>query len=122
MLGMSPTPAAERAVSSLLFFIEKVSQCNPKVLLPGDWPETGQRDITPLKRNPEKGGYILRADIVHYLYACMIEIFSTRKLVTARYRIQDVIHAAVFDALYLPQETTSQAGEQEIFQAEGARD
>ncbi|KAF9183259.1 hypothetical protein BGZ51_004148 [Haplosporangium sp. Z 767] len=120
--GMHPTPVAERAVSSLLFFIEKVSRCNPKVLLPRDWPETGQRDITLLKRNPERGDYILRADIVHYLYACMIEIFSIRKLVTARYRVQDVIHATVFDTLYLPQETASQTREQEICQAEGTRD
>ncbi|KAG0207412.1 DNA-binding protein rif1 [Mortierella sp. GBA30] len=105
--GMKATEEAERAVCSLLLFIERISHCNPKQLVPGDWLDSQQKEVNLLlKRDPEIAGYILRADIVHYLYVYLIETFSVRSLVTTRYKVQDKIHADVFDALSLAADGT----------------
>ncbi|KAF9984565.1 DNA-binding protein rif1 [Mortierella antarctica] len=121
--GMKATEEAERAVGSLLLFIERVSQCNPKHLIPVDWPDSLQKEANLLKRDPEMAGYILRADIVHYLYVYLIETFSVRSLVTTRYRTLDKIHADVFDAVDQPATDTqlSQASEGEATQLEQSR-
>ncbi|CAO3566385.1 unnamed protein product [Mortierella alpina] len=121
--GMKATEEAERAVGSLLLFIDRVSQCNPKHLVPVDWPDSLQKEANLLKRDPEMAGYILRADIVHYLYVYLIETFSVRSLVTTRYRILDKIHADVFDALDQPANDSqlSQASERQTHQSEQSR-
>ncbi|KAF9573000.1 DNA-binding protein rif1 [Mortierella alpina] len=121
--GMKATEEAEKAVGSLLLFIHRVSQCNPKHLIPVDWPDSLQKEANLLKRDPEMAGYILRADIVHYLYVYLIETFSVRSLVTTRYRILDKIHADVFDALDQSANDSqlSQASECQATQSEQSR-
>lgn len=96
---MKATAEAERAVSSLLYFIESVSKSNPSTLVPGDWPDRENGDVKKLLADPEKAGYIIRADIVHYLYTGLVEIMSVKTLVATRYKVRDTIHAEIFDAL-----------------------
>lgn len=96
---MKSTAEAERAVSSLLYFIERVSKSNPSTLVPGDWPDQENGDVKKLLADPEKAGYIIRADIVHYLYTGLVEIMSVKTLVATRYKVRDTIHADIFDAL-----------------------
>ncbi|KAF9583195.1 DNA-binding protein rif1 [Lunasporangiospora selenospora] len=97
--GLNPTPEAVGAVSRLLSFIEKVSQSNPSPFVPGDWPEKDLKQIEILKRNPDAAGYIFRADMVYFLYLGMIDVFSIRTMVAARYKVRDNLHAQLFDAL-----------------------
>ncbi|KAF9360648.1 DNA-binding protein rif1 [Mortierella sp. AD094] len=121
--GMKATPEADRAVSSLLLFVEKVSRCDPKVLIPKEWPLSDPEKISLLKLDPNMAGFIVRADIVHYFYACVIDIFSARALVTTRYRVKDSIHADLYDAINNVNAETSQAGETvAATQYQGARD
>ncbi|OAQ28932.1 hypothetical protein K457DRAFT_32590 [Linnemannia elongata AG-77] len=97
--GLKATGEAERAVASLLYFIERVSRSNPSTLVPGDWPDRENEDVKKLLADPEKAGYIIRADIVHYLYTGLVEIMSVKTLVATRYKVRDTIHADIFDAL-----------------------
>jgi len=98
-IGLKPTVEAERAVSSLLYFINRVSNSNPATLIPGDWPDKENGDVKKLLDDPEKAGYIIRADIIHYLYTAVVEIMTTRTLVASRYKVRDTIHADIYDAL-----------------------
>jgi hypothetical protein len=91
--GLKATAEAERSISSLVYFIEKVSQCDPKILEYENWPTADPKGVSLLKNNPEKAGYIMRADIVHYLYNCMIEVFTVRSLVATRYKVKDRLNA-----------------------------
>ncbi|KAG0371087.1 DNA-binding protein rif1 [Gamsiella multidivaricata] len=109
--GMKATADANQSLSSLLFFIERVSHCDPKTLIPIEWPDTNQKEIGLLKRDPAMAGYILRADIVHYFYVSVIEAFSIKTLVAARYTIRDKIHADVHSAIKQVSEPPSQASE-----------
>ncbi|KAF9171748.1 DNA-binding protein rif1 [Mortierella sp. AD010] len=121
--GMKATPEADRAVSSLLLFIERVSRCDPKVLVPKEWPMSDPEKVSLLKLDPEMAGFIVRADVVHYFYACVIEVFSARALVTTRYRVKDNIHADLYDAINNVNSDTSQTGETvAATQYQGARD
>lgn len=79
----------------MVYFIEKISQCDPKILAYENWPAADPKGVNLLKNNPEKAGYIMRADVVHYLYNCMIEIFSVRSLVATRYKVEDRLHMAL---------------------------
>ncbi|KAF9115603.1 DNA-binding protein rif1 [Mortierella sp. AM989] len=97
--GMRATAEANRAVSSLLFFVDKVSRCDPKVLFPKEWPLSDPEKISLLKLDPNMAGFIVRADIVYYFYACVIDIFSARALVTTRYRVKDSIHADLYGVI-----------------------
>ncbi|KAF9926984.1 DNA-binding protein rif1 [Linnemannia zychae] len=97
--GLKATVEAERAVSGLLYFIDRVSKSNPSTLVPGDWPDREHGDVKKLLADPEKAGYIIRADIVHYLYTGMVEVMTSKALVATRYKVQDTIHADIFDAL-----------------------
>ncbi|KAF8940226.1 DNA-binding protein rif1 [Dissophora ornata] len=119
--GMRATPEANQAVSSLLFFIGRVSHCDPKTLVPNEWPDSDRKDISLLRRDPNMTGYIVRADIVHYLYVCMIEIFSVKSLVSSRYAVRDQMHADLQDALNPTLEPVSQTSEEARQQFDSAR-
>ncbi|KAG0373397.1 DNA-binding protein rif1, partial [Mortierella sp. AD032] len=97
--GLKSTAEAESAVSSLLYFIDRVSKSVPSSLVPGDWPDRDNGDIKKLQADPEKAGFIIRGDIVHYLYSAVVEIMSVKTLVATRYKMQDTMHADIFDAL-----------------------
>ncbi|KAK3820778.1 MAG: hypothetical protein JOS17DRAFT_345802 [Linnemannia elongata] len=114
------THEAERAVSSLLYFIERVSKSNPSTLVPGDWPDPENEDVKKLQADPEKAGYIIRADIVHYLYTGLVEIMTVKTLVATRYKVRDTIHADIFDALQ--QESISSESPTKITQVAEPRD
>ncbi|KAF9137149.1 DNA-binding protein rif1 [Mortierella sp. GBA39] len=118
--GLKATDEAERAVSSLLYFIERVSKSNPSTLVPGDWPDQENDDVKKLQADPEKTGYIIRADIVHYLYTGLVEIMSVKTLVATRYKVRDTIHADIFDALQ--QESTNSESPTKITQVAEPRD
>ncbi|KAF9150040.1 DNA-binding protein rif1 [Linnemannia schmuckeri] len=118
--GLKATDEAERAVSSLLYFIERVSKSNPSTLVPGDWPDRENEDVKKLLADPEKAGYIIRADIVYYLYTGLVEIMSVKTLVATRYKVQDTIHADIFDALQ--QDSTITASPTKITQVAESRD
>ena len=117
---MKATNEAERAVSSLLYFIERVSKSNPSTLVPGDWPDQENEDVKKLQADPEKAGYIIRADIVHYLYTGLVEIMSVKTLVATRYKVRDTIHADIFDVLQ--QESTNSEAPTNITQVAEPRD
>ncbi|KAG0264503.1 DNA-binding protein rif1, partial [Linnemannia exigua] len=97
--GLKSTTEAESAVSSLLFFIDRVSKSVPSSLVPGDWPDRENGDVKKLQADPEKAGYIIRGDIVHYLYTAVVEIMTVKTLVATRYKMRDTMHADIFDAL-----------------------
>ncbi|KAF9545216.1 DNA-binding protein rif1 [Mortierella hygrophila] len=118
--GLKATDEAERAVSSLLYFIERVSKSNPSTLVPGDWPDQENDDVKKLQADPEKTGYIIRADIVHYLYTGLVEIMSVKTLVATRYKVRDTIHADIYDALQ--QESASSESPTKIIQVAEPRD
>ncbi|KAI1317036.1 hypothetical protein EDD11_009102 [Mortierella claussenii] len=109
--GMKATPEADRAVSSLLYFVDKVSHCDAKVLIPGEWPECDAEKLNLLTHNPDMAGKIVRADIVHYLYACVVDIFSAKTLVSSRYRVQDKSYADLHNTVQPDSEPNSQASE-----------
>ncbi|KAF8979992.1 DNA-binding protein rif1 [Entomortierella lignicola] len=109
--GMKATPEADHAVTSLLFFVERVSRCDPKDLVPKEWPSSDPEKISLLKLDPDMAGFIVRADIVHYFYAIMIDVFSARALVTTRYRVKDKIHEDIQDAIKSGKSETSPAEE-----------
>ncbi|KAF9205446.1 DNA-binding protein rif1 [Haplosporangium sp. Z 27] len=109
--GMKATPEADHAVTSLLFFVERVSRCDPKDLVPKEWPSSDPEKISLLKLDPDMAGFIVRADIVHYFYAIMIDVFSARALVTTRYRVRDKIHEDIQDAIKSGKSETSPAEE-----------
>lgn len=119
-LGLKATDEAERAVSSLLYFIERVSKSNPSTLVPGDWSDPENEDVKKLQADPEKAGYIIRADIVHYLYTGLVEIMTVKTLVATRYKVRDTIHADIFDALQ--QESTNSESPSKITQVAEPRD
>lgn len=119
-LGLKATGEAERAVASLLYFIERVSKSNPSTLVPGDWPDRENEDVKKLQADPEKAGYIIRADIVHYLYTGLVEIMSVKTLVATRYKVRDTIHADIFDALQ--QESINSESPTKIVQVVEPRD
>ncbi|KAF9439065.1 hypothetical protein BGZ76_000547 [Entomortierella beljakovae] len=97
--GMKATPEAEQAISSLLFFVDKVSKCDPKVLIPGEWPISHPEKINHLKSDPKMSGFIVRADITNFLFVRVIDNFTARALVTTRYRVKDIIHTELYDAI-----------------------
>ncbi|KAG0325662.1 DNA-binding protein rif1 [Dissophora globulifera] len=96
---LTATAEAGRALSALLLFIHNISRCDPNVLVPNEWPDSDKKEIGLLKKDPSKTGFILRADIVHYLYVCVVEIFSVRTLVTSRYVVLDKLRGDLQDAL-----------------------
>ncbi|KAG0057014.1 DNA-binding protein rif1 [Gryganskiella cystojenkinii] len=110
MVGLKPTAEAERAISSLVYFIEKVSQCDASTLVLDNWPPADHKGVNLLRVNPEKAGYIMRADIAHYLYNCMIEVFSVRSLVATRYKIRDKLNADL-NKIFRVSPTVSQTSE-----------
>ncbi|KAF9092886.1 DNA-binding protein rif1, partial [Mortierella sp. GBA35] len=118
--GLKPTADAEHAVSSLLYFIDRVSKSNPLTLVPGDWPDRENADVQKLLLDPEKAGYIIRADIVHYLYTGLVEIMSYKTLVATRYKVRDTIHAHVYDALQ--KDSANSDSTTKIIQVAGPRD
>ncbi|KAG0300060.1 DNA-binding protein rif1 [Dissophora globulifera] len=114
---LTATAEAGRALSALLLFIHNISRCDPNVLVPNEWPDSDKKEIGLLKKDPSKTGFILRADIVHYLYVCVVEIFSVRTLVTSRYVVLDKLRGDLQDALrqdLVPVSQTSDVLESQI--------
>ncbi|KAF9904439.1 hypothetical protein BX616_001307, partial [Lobosporangium transversale] len=108
---------------SLLIFAEKVSQCDPETLIPGEWPDCDPEKTALLDLDKESVGYIVRADIVHYFLTCIVDIFSVESLVSARYQVREKIHGGTNDATHPMSESTPQTSDGVVLsQLEDSRD